>query len=93
TDRIVAQEAIRASEAQFRSFAQAMPNHVWTAPADGRLDWFNERVMEYSGREAQELLAEGWLAIVHPDDRDAAVKLWQGALTSGERYETEFRIR
>ena len=93
TDRIVAQEAIRASEAQFRSFAQAMPNHVWTAPADGRLDWFNERVTEYSGREPQELLGEAWIAIVHPDDRDAAVKLWQEALASGDRYETEFRIR
>ena len=93
TDRIVAQEAIRASEAQFRTFAQAMPNHVWTAPPDGRLDWFNERVTEYSGREPQELLGEAWVAIVHPDDREAAVVLWQQTLASGDRYETEFRIR
>ncbi len=93
TERITAQEAIRASEAQFRTFAQAMPNHVWTAPPDGLLDWFNERVAEYSGREPQELLGARWIEIVHPDDRDAAATLWQEALASGERYETEFRIR
>lgn len=93
TERIVAQEAMRASEAQFRTFAQAMPNHVWTAPRDGRIDWFNERVTEYSGREPKELLGEAWVSIVHPDDREAATALWQKALTSGERYETEFRIR
>ncbi|PZN93388.1 MAG: hybrid sensor histidine kinase/response regulator, partial [Hyphomicrobiales bacterium] len=93
TDRIVAQEAIRASEAQFRTFAQAMPNHVWTAPPNGLLDWFNERVSEYSGREPQELLGARWTEIVHPDDRDDAVLQWQAALASGERYQTEFRIR
>ena len=93
TDRIVAQEAIRASEAQFRSFAQAMPNHVWTAPADGRLDWFNERVSEYSGREPQELLGDAWIEIVYPDDRETSIAQWRDALAAGERYETEFRIR
>ena len=48
-ERRVAQEILRASEAQFRTLAQAMPNHVWTARPDGQLDWFNERVYEYSG--------------------------------------------
>ncbi|KPF62831.1 hypothetical protein IP69_19825 [Bosea sp. AAP35] len=93
TDRITAQEAIRASEAQFRTFAQAMPNHVWTAPPDGLLDWFNERISEYSGREPQELLGARWTEIVHPDDRSEASRQWQAALVSGERYQTEFRIR
>jgi PAS domain S-box-containing protein len=93
TERILAQEAIRTSEAQFRGFAQAMPNHVWTAPANGLLDWFNERVAEYSGREPQELLGARWLDIVHPDDREMAVAQWQAALASGEAYQTEFRIR
>ena len=93
TERIVAQEAIRTSEAQFRGFAQAMPNHVWTAPVNGLLDWFNERVAEYSGREPQELLGARWLEIVHPDDREMAIAQWQEALASGEAYQTEFRIR
>ena len=93
TERIVAQEAIRASEAQFRTFAQAMPNHVWTAPPDGLLDWFNERISEYSGREPQELLGPRWVEIVHPEDRDEAAMHWRTALASGERYQTEFRIR
>ena len=77
-ERRVAQEILRASEAQFRTLAQAMPNHVWTARPDGQLDWFNERVYEYSGVKPGTLDGEGWSTLVHPDDMSAAAELWQG---------------
>lgn len=85
--------AINASEAQFRAFAQAMANHVWTSPPDGRLDWFNQRTLDYSGLESAALLGEGWASIVHPDDVAGAATLWAASLASGADYETEFRIR
>ena len=47
--RRAAEEILRASEEQFRSMAQAIPNHVWIARPNGLLDWFNDRVYEYSG--------------------------------------------
>ncbi|MDB5664864.1 PAS domain S-box protein [Cypionkella sp.] len=93
TGRVIAQETIKASEAQFRSFAQSVPNHVWTAPPNGLLDWFNERVTEYSGWRHEELVGDRWAEIVHPDDRDSAALSWQQAVTLSEPYETEFRVR
>ena len=92
-ERRVAQEILRASEAQFRTLAQAMPNHVWTARPDGQLDWFNERVYEYSGVRSGTLDGGGWSTLVHPDDMSAAAELWQAALTDGAPYEAQFRIR
>jgi PAS domain S-box-containing protein len=88
-----ATEALRASEAQFRTFAQAAPNHVWTAPASGLLDWFNDRVYEYSGAAPGTLDGEAWGSIVHPDDLPGTAARWSAALRSGNRYEAEFRIR
>ena len=67
-ERRAAQEILRASEAQFRTLAQAMPNHVWTSLPDGQLDWFNDRVYEYSGMKPGTLDGEGWSSLVHPDD-------------------------
>jgi PAS domain-containing protein len=58
-ERRVAQEILQASEAQFRTLAQAMPNHVRTARPDGQLDWFNERVYEYSGVKSGTLDGDG----------------------------------
>ena len=41
--------AVRESEARFKTYAQAMPNQVWSATPDGQLDWFNDQVFSYSG--------------------------------------------
>jgi PAS domain S-box-containing protein len=92
-ERRTADEALRVSEAQFRSMAQAVPNHVWTAPANGELDWFNDRVYEYSGAKQGSLNGEGWREIVHPDDISDAASLWYAALAAGTPYETQFRLR
>jgi PAS domain S-box-containing protein len=85
--------ALRASEEQFRTFAEAAPNHVWTSPPDGRLDWFNTRVYEYSGAAPGELDGGAWANIVHSDDLSGAVQRWTASLATGATYEAEFRIR
>jgi PAS domain S-box-containing protein len=93
TARVHAQEQLRASEMQFRSFAQAIPNHFWTSTSNGELDWFNDQVYAYSGLQPGELDGSGWVAIVHPDDLPLALRNWQEALSSGEIYEAEFRLK
>jgi PAS domain S-box-containing protein len=93
TDRLIAERALRQSEAQFRTFAEAMPNHVWTASPQGLLGWFNPRVYEYSGTTPGELDGQAWAVIVHPDDIDSAARKWAEAISSGIFYETEFRLR
>jgi len=93
TDRIAAEASARSSAAELRSFAEAMPNHFWTAQPDGRLDWFNERVYSYSGKTPGSLDGRGWADIVHPDDVEPTLVNWRDSLASGASYEAEFRLR
>ena len=93
TDRLVARAKLIASEAEFRTFAQAMPNQVWASQPDGLLDWFNERTYAYGGFGAGELDGHGWAGMVHADDMPLALERWNAALASGESYEVEFRLR
>jgi PAS domain S-box-containing protein len=93
TDERAREEALRASEEQFRAFAQATPNHVWAARPDGHLHWFNDPVYAYSGARSGDLDGSAWAGIVHPDDRRAAAEAWRRSLDAGVDYETEFRIR
>ena len=92
-ERFRAEASRRESEEQFRVFAQAMPNHVWAADADGALYWFNEQVHAYAGTSPGELDGTAWASIVHPDDVGAAGRAWEASLAAGTHYETEFRIR
>ena len=92
-ERAAAEAELRASEENFRTLARAMPNHVWTSPPDGQLNWFNEQVYAYSGAAPGSLDSAGWASLVHPDDLPDALVRWKTALTTGEPYQTEFRLR
>jgi PAS domain S-box-containing protein len=92
-ERRAAEESLRASEAQFRTLAQAMPNHVWTSLPSGQLDWFNDQVYEYSGMKAGTLDGPGWTVLVHEEDLPPVAERWQAALASGAPYEAQFRLR
>ncbi len=91
TDRVLAERAARASDLNFLTVTQVMPNHVWTARPDGVVDWANVRALEYSGFWPDKPL-EDWITRVHPDDVARASAAWSAALASGEPYQVEFRI-
>ncbi len=93
TETKIVELRLRASESQFRSLAQAMPNHVWTASSDGMLDWFNQRVYDFSGLSQGVLDGVGWTALVHAEDLPLAAERWASSLTGGHVYEAEFRLR
>lgn len=93
TENHKAASALRESEAQFRTLAEAMRNHAWTARPDGYLDWFNNQVYSYSGAPPGSLGGSDWTSIVHPDDLETALARWTASLASGEPYEAQFRLR
>ena len=93
TERRLAQQALEAGEAKFRTFAQAVPNQLWTATPDGRLDWFNDQVFAYTGLGHDELAGDTWTGMVHPEDLPRISAQWAAALESGDDYSTEFRLR
>ena len=91
-DKKVADD-LQKSEGEFRTLAEAVPNHAWAADAEGRLNWFNRRVYDYAGVEPGALDGDGWLSIVHPDDTVVASAAWQQALMGKSLYQVEFRLR
>ncbi|WP_312513398.1 PAS domain S-box protein [Massilia sp.] len=93
TERVTAETALRASEARFRTFAQAMPNHVWAARADGTVEWFNEQVCEYAGVSGDALADNGWMRLLHPDDAERYRAGWQASVGAGTPFELEVRLR
>jgi PAS domain S-box-containing protein len=93
TQQRLTEDLLRKSEDQFRTLAEAIPNHAWAAEPDGMLNWFNRRVYEYTGAEPGELDGEKWGLVVHPDDLGRAGPTWVQSVRDGTPYEVEFRLR
>ncbi|KAB8038225.1 PAS domain S-box protein [Janthinobacterium aquaticum] len=93
TARVQAEKLWREGESRFRVWAQAMPNQVWSADAQGQLDWFNQQVYNYSGAQPGSLNGDGWAAVVHPDDIVEAGTRWRTSVDSGQVFEAQYRIR
>lgn len=85
-------DSLQESEMQFRQLADSMPQMVFASGPDGHLDYLNERVEEYFG-PGYDLLGDGWLQVVHPDDRARAIERWQRATRSGKNFQIEYRLR
>jgi len=88
-----AEEALRASEAQYRSLADFIPGIVWTAGPDGGIDFANQFWLDFTGMTLEQTKGTGWAATVHPDDIQRVSQLWTHALETGEPIEVEYRIK
>lgn len=87
-----ARRALKESEERFRQLADFMPQLVWTASADGTLEYCNRQWMDYTGLE---LSATGPYEGpgMHPDDVEYTRSTWSNALKSEEAYEIAYRFK
>jgi PAS domain S-box-containing protein len=85
--------AAESSGRRYRFLAKAIPQIVWTARPDGYLDSFNPRWSEYTGLTAEQSQGDGWHLVLHPEDGSRYLEAWRKALSIGEGYGIDLRIR
>ncbi|MXP65149.1 PAS domain S-box protein [Roseomonas sp. M0104] len=86
-----AAEALRESELRFRTLAEAVPQVVWSSLPDGRIDYVNPRLRDFTGL-VPGLAMESLARIIHPEDQQRAERAWQRALRRGQPFSTELRL-
>ncbi|WP_460504063.1 sensor histidine kinase, partial [Hymenobacter agri] len=86
-------EALRRGEAELRFLADSIPELIWTATAEGFIDYYNEYTAEYSGLTKEELGPTGWINLLEPTEQAGAARRWVHSVASGEAYEGLFRMR
>ncbi|MBG8554662.1 PAS domain-containing sensor histidine kinase [Hymenobacter guriensis] len=86
-------EARRRGEAELRFLADSIPELVWTASAEGLVDYYNQFTMEYTGLTKEELGPTGWVGLLYLQEQAAAARRWVQSVASGEPFEGEYRLR
>lgn len=91
TTQVLANQKLQQSEKQFKELANFMPQIVWTASADGRVDYFNRNWYRFIQKNSSNEFIN-WTEIVHPDDLDLCISTWNHCVETGTPYEIENRF-
>lgn len=90
TEKVEARKKIEESETRFRSLTESIPQLIWETDAQGNSLFTSGKWFEYTG--IQPGLEGSWEAMIHPDDFEENVKIWQHALATGEPYRCDVRM-
>ena len=88
-----AERDLRVSEERFRRLANGLPVMVWTARPDTTLDFVNDTIAAFTGLPVDELLDNGWLQHIHPDDVDRCQAIYLPAVEARRPFHMEYRLR
>ncbi len=80
------------SEHRYRFLAESMPQMVWTATGQGRLNYVSEQAASFFKVPVSQLLAAGWFPGIHPEDECPAMDRWRECVRSRTPYEQELRF-
>jgi PAS domain S-box-containing protein len=85
-------ESIEAAE-RFRFLAESTPQKIFTARANGEIDYVNQQWVEFTGLESAKIEQFGWTALLHADDLDENERRWRHSIATGEPLQLEHRVR
>ncbi len=77
---------------KFNNLADVLPQKVWTAKANGFVDYFNKSWYEYTKQPFEELKDEGWVKVIHPEELGKILIDWKKSLDTENDFEIEHRL-
>jgi PAS domain S-box-containing protein len=92
-DRKRAQKQLEESEFNLRLILETIPGLVFARSPDGQIEYANQTLIAYLGRDLEHFLGHGWLDDLHPDDKEAAVKTIANEMALGRPYSVDYRRR
>ncbi len=80
-------------EEGIRLIINTVPAQIWTADADGRIDFISQRLLDYFGANFEQAGRQEPGLYAHPDDAVAFLNLWRTKIAEEKSFEWEMRLR
>ncbi|GAP99405.1 PAS domain S-box protein [Leptolyngbya sp. NIES-2104] len=86
-------QALRESEARFRTLADNIAQLAWIADETGWISWYNQRWFDYTGTTIEEMQGLGWQKVHDPEHVDRVTEKFRSCIETGEAWEDTFPLR
>ena len=93
TERKKALLEVADSERRYRSLTDSIPQMMWTSTADGKVNYANDRCLQYSGVSTQAKYGDAWFTMIHPADSANVGEAWLRSMKAGQPFKEEYRIK
>jgi PAS domain S-box-containing protein len=91
TDSKRAEEKLRQSELNLRQMTETIPEMLWSASPDGATEYCNGRLLDYTGFSLEQVMSDGWMNLLHPDDVEPTAEVWKSCVKNGAPFRVEVR--
>jgi PAS domain S-box-containing protein len=95
-----AEDALRESEAALREsehklslIINTIPAMAWSCTPDGRLEYWNQNLIDFVGLPFEDIVGFGFYRMFHPDDVERMRESWEEVVTTKKPKPVDARIR
>jgi PAS domain S-box-containing protein len=92
TEQKLAIQAMRQSEQRFSQMANLVPLAIWTTDDLFQCNYLSDRWVEATGRPVDAGFGEGWIDLIHLDDREKIKRSWTDSTNNHRAFEAKFRL-
>jgi PAS domain S-box-containing protein len=92
-ERRRAEVRMHESEGRFQNMADTAPVMIWVAGPDKLCTFFNKACLEFTGQTLEQKIGDGWIANVHPEDRERFLAGYSSSFDVRQEFQTVFRLR
>ena len=92
TEQREVQRLLEERQAWFQDLINNAPTLIWVASTDGRVNFLNRALLEFTGHSMEDELRVGWTQGIHPEERRHYLTSYAVSLQEKKEFSSEYRL-
>jgi PAS domain S-box-containing protein len=81
------------SQRKFKTVADTAPAMIWTSGKDQLFDFFNKGWLDFTGKDLEEELGNGWIRGIQEDDKERYFNVYNSSFVNQKKFSIEYRMK